>query len=228
MYYWQMFTAEGYRKAAEYFEQALQIDSDYALAYVGFSSVIVASTYWGNVPPNEGFVKAKEYIKKALQTDSSLAETYTLLGNINTWYDWNWKEAEKNFQHGLQINPNLSTGHLYYSLFLTFTGRQEEAIYEAKQAQQLDPLSIYINTYTGLIYDYAGRIDKAIEELLMTLSINPNFFITHYHLGRAYAAKGMIKESITEYERAVDLSDDRASLVIAALACSYYRIGGKR
>jgi tetratricopeptide (TPR) repeat protein len=151
-----------------------------------------------------------------------------LLGNINTWYDWNWKEAEKNFQHGLQINPNLSTGHLYYSLFLTFTGRQEEAIYEAKQAQQLDPLSIYINTYTGLIYDYAGRIDKAIEELLMTLSINPNFFITHYHLGRAYAAKGMIKESITEYERAVDLSDDRASLVIAALACSYYRIGGKR
>jgi tetratricopeptide (TPR) repeat protein len=227
MYYWQMFTAEGYRKAAEYFEQALQIDSDYALAYVGFAYVIGMSTFWGNVPPNEGWPKGNEYANKALKIDSTLADAYTTLGNINTYYYWNWKEAEKNFQHALQINPSLSMSHLYYSMFLTFARRPEEAIYEAKRAQQLDPLSIYVNTYTGLIYDYTGKIDKAIEELQMTLAINPNFFITHYHLGRAYASKGMIKESIAEYERAVDLSDDGASLPIAALACSYYRIGEK-
>jgi adenylate cyclase len=225
-YYWQMLTAEGYRKAAECFEQALQIDPDYALAYIGFGYVIGMSTFWGNVPPNEGFPKANEYVNKAIKIDRTLAETYSTLGDINAFYYWNWKEAEQNFQYALQINPNSSQIHNDYALFLVLTGRHEEAISEAKQAQQLDPLSIFINTYTGVVYDYAGQIDKAIEEFRMTLAINPNFFITHYHLGRAYAAKGMIKESIAEYERAVDLSDG-ASLAIAALACSYYFVGKK-
>ena len=227
MYYWQMFTSEGYRKAAEYFNHALEIDPDYALAYIGFGYVISLSTFWGNIPPNEGYTKIKEYVEKALKIDNTLADAYTLLGIINTHYLWVFKEAEKNFQHALQINPNLSMSHLYYSMFLIFTGRHEEAISEAKRAQQLDPLSIYINTYTGLIYDYTGRIDDAIKEYQMTLAINPNFFITHYHLGRAFAAKGMIKESIAEYERAVDLSDYEASLPVAALTCSYYSIGEK-
>jgi adenylate cyclase len=225
MYYWQLFTAEGYRKAAEYFDQALQIDPDYALAYIGFGYVISMSMFWGNIPPSEGMPKVKEYVDKALRIDNTLADAYALLGNLNTYYYWNWKEAEKYFQRALQINPNLSQSHLYYSLFLTFTGRHEEAIYEAKQAQQLDPLSIFINTYTGTVFDYTGLRDNAIEVLQMTLSINPDFFIIHYHLGRAYAAKGMIKESIEEYERAVDLSDETSSLVMAALTFSYYRIG---
>ncbi|MBN1183171.1 MAG: tetratricopeptide repeat protein [Bacteroidales bacterium] len=226
MYHWQKLTTEGYRKAAEYFEQALQIDPDYALAYVGFGYVVSLSTFWGNTPPNEGIPKIKEYVKKALKIDNTLADAYILLGNINTHYFWNFKEAEKNFQHGLQINPSLSMSHLYYSMFLTFTGRHKEAISEAKRAQQLDPLSIFVNTYTGAIFDYTGLIDNAIEVYQITLSINPNFFITHYHLGRAYAAKGMIKEAIAELEIAVDLSDG-ASLTIATLAGCYNYIGKK-
>ena len=149
MYHWQKLTSEGYRKAAEYFNHALEIDPDYALAYIGFGYVISLSTFWGNIPPNEGYTKIKEYIEKALKIDNTLADAYTLLGIINTHYLWVFKEAEKNFQHALQINPNLSMSHLYYSMFLIFTGRHEEAISEAKRAQQLDPLSIYINTYTG-------------------------------------------------------------------------------
>ena len=226
MYYWQMLTAEGYRKAAEYFDQALQIYPDYALAYIGFGYVISLSTFWGNVPPNEGIPKAKEYVNKALKIDDTLADAYILLGNLNTYYYWNFKEAERNFQHGLQINASLSMSHLYYSMFLTFTGHHKEAISEAKRAQQLDPLSIFVNTYAGAIFDYTGLIDNAIEVYQITLSINPNFFITHYHLGRAYAAKGMIKEAIPELEIAVDLSDG-ASLTIATLAGCYNFIGKK-
>jgi serine/threonine-protein kinase len=225
-YYWQLLTAEGYRKAAEYFEQALQKDANYAHAYVGLGYVIGYSTAWGKVPPNEGFPKIKEYLNKAMKIDSTIAEAYTALGAFNTYYHRNWKEAERNYKQALQINPNSSQIHLDYSNFLTFNERHEDAVSEAKQAQELDPLSIYINTYTGVALEYAGQNDKAIEEYLMTLTINPNYFITHYHLGRAYSAKGMVKEAIAEYEKAVELSDG-TPLSLAVLSCSYYLTGKK-
>jgi tetratricopeptide (TPR) repeat protein len=225
-YYWQMLTAEGYRKAAEYFKQALQKDPNYALPYIGLGYVIGYSTAWGNLSPDDGFPKINENINKALAIDSTLAEAYSILGAIDLYYNWNWKEAERNFKHALRINPNSSQIHLDYSNFLTFTGHHEEAISEAKRAQELDPLSIYINTYTGVAFDYAGQYDKAIEEYLTTLAINPNYYLTHYHFGRAYSAKGMIKESIVEYEKAVELSNG-TPLVMAVLTCSYYLVGKK-
>ena len=226
MYYWQKLTAEGYRKAAEYFEKALQIDPDYALAYIGFAYVIGTSTFWGNVPPNKGWPKANEYINKALTKDRSLAENFSTLADLNAFYFWNWKEAENNFQQALALNPNSSQIHIEYAIFLVLTKRHQEAISEAEKAQQLDPFAAFVNTYVGVVYDYAGQGDKAINELKTYLSINQDFFITHFHLGRAYANKGMIKESIAELEIAFNLSDG-ASYPLAALACMYYLIGKK-
>jgi TolB-like protein/Tfp pilus assembly protein PilF len=225
-YYWQMLTAEGYNKAAECFQQALQKDPNYALAYTGLSYVTAYSTGWGNLPPNKGFPKIIEYINKALEIDNTLAEAYSGLAGINLYYYWNWKEAEKNYKYALQINPNSSQIHLDYSNFLTFNRRHEEAINEAKRAQELDPLSIYINTYTGFAFDYAGQYDRAIEEYRKTLAINPNYFITHYHLGRAYSGKSMIREAISEYEKAVEISNG-TPLPISVLAGGYYLIGKK-
>ncbi len=225
-YYWQMLTAEGYKKAAEFFQQALQKDPNYALAYTGLSYVTAYSTGWGNLAPNKGFPKIIEYINKALEIDNTLAEAYSGLAGINLYYYWNWKEAERNYKHALRINPNSSQIHLDYSNFLTFSRLHEEAIFEAKRAQELDPLSIYINTYTGFAFDYAGQYDNAINEYRKALAINPNYFITHYHLGRAYSGKGMIKESIAEYEKAVDISDG-TPLPISVLACAYYLTGKK-
>jgi TolB-like protein/Tfp pilus assembly protein PilF len=224
--YWQMLTAEGYRTAAECFEQALQKDPNYAFAYIGLSYVTGYSTAWGNLPPNIGFPKIRQYINKVLELDNTLADAYSGLAGLNLYYYWNWKEAERNFKLALEINTNNSQIHLDYSNFLTFNGRHEEAISEAKKAQELDPFSIYINTYTGFAFDYAGQYDKAIDEYRRTLAINPNYYITHYHLGRAYFTKGMIKESIVEYEKAVDLSDG-TPLTIAVLASSYYLTGKK-
>ena len=225
-YCWQMLTAEGYKKAAEYFEQALQKDPEYALVYVGLAAINNVSTTFGNVPPDEAYPKANEYINKALKIDNTLAEAYSILGHINTFYYWNWKEAERNFKHALQINPNSSLIHIYYSFLLTCTGRHEEAISEAKRAQELDPLSSYINTELALAYSYDGQYDKAIEEYQMTLTINPNYFYVHLMLGNAYYAKGMIREAIAEIEEAVDLSDGNP-FATAALVCGYYLIGKK-
>jgi TolB-like protein len=224
--YWQMLTAEGYKAAAECFEQALLKDPSYAFAYIGLSYVTGYSTAWGNLPPDIGFPKIKEYVNKVLEMDRTLADAYAGLAGLNLYYYWNWKESERNFKLALKINPNSSQIHLDYSSFLTFNGRHEEAITEAKRAQELDPYSIYINTYTGFAFDYAGQYDRAIDEYRRTLAINPDYFITHYHLGRAYFTKGMIKESVAEYEKAVDLSNG-TPLTIAVLASSYYLIGKK-
>jgi TolB-like protein/Tfp pilus assembly protein PilF len=225
-YCWQMMTIEGYKKASEYFEQALRKDPDYALAYVGFATVKIASTAYGDVPPNEAFPKAIEYVNKALKIDNTLDGAYSALGVINTFYYWNWKEAERNFKHALQINPNSSLIHIYYSFLLTCTRLHKEAISEAKRAQELDPLSYFINTFTGVAYAFAGQFDRAIKEYQMTLTINPNYFFAHNQLGIAYFGKSMLKEGVAELEKAVDLSDGNP-LATTILVLGYYLIRKK-
>jgi adenylate cyclase len=225
-YCWQMMTIEGYKKASDYFEQALQKDPNYALAYVGFATVKIASTAYGDVPPNEAFPTAIEYVNKSLKIDNTLDGAYSALGVINTFYYWNWKEAERNFKHALQINPNSSLIHIYYSFLLTCTGRHKEAISEAKRAQELDPLSYFINTFTGIAYAFAGQFDMAIKEFQTTLTINPNYFFAHNQLGMAYLGKSMLKEGVAELEKAVDLSEGNA-LATTILVLGYYLIRKK-
>jgi TolB-like protein/Tfp pilus assembly protein PilF len=217
-YYFQLLTAKGFSKASEYFELALQKDPDYAPAYVGLAKVNVQSTLFGNVSPTTAYPRAIEYVNKVLKIDSTIAEVYWVLGNIHMYYYWNWKEAEKNFKHAIQINPNPSILHLGYSFLLTFTGRHEEAISEAKRAQELDPLSVYTITYTGVAYTWSGQYDKALEEYQMSLAINSDYFLTRFHLGNLYFSKRMIKESIAEFTRAVDLSEGNP-FATAAIAC---------
>lgn len=225
-YCWQMMTIEGYKKASDYFEQALRKDPDYALAYVGFATVKIASTAYGDVPPNEAFPKAIEYVNNALKIDNTLDGAYSALGVINTFYYWNWKEAEQNFKHALQINPNSSLIHIYYSFLLTCTGRHKEAISEAKRAQELDPLSYFINTFTGVAFAFAGQFNRAIKEYQMTLTINPDYFFAHNQLGIAYFGKSMLKEGVAELEKAVDLSDGNP-LVATILVLGYYLVRKK-
>jgi len=159
-----------------------------------------------------------------MEIDSTLAEAYWILGAINTYYSWNWKEAERNFNLALQINPNLSIVFIFYALLLTYTGRNVEAVAKAEQAQELDPLSAYINTNAGLVYYYAGQIDRAIEEHQMVLTLNPNYFLTHFHLGIDYLLKSMFKETKAEYEKAMVLSEGNP-FIIACHVCNYYRLG---
>jgi len=226
IYCYQMMTVEGFKNASEYFEQALQKDPNYALAYFGLALVCGASTFFGNVPPNEGYPKANELCSKALKLDNTLAEAYWQLGNNNTFYYWNWKEAERNYKYAIQINPNSPLMHTEYSMLLSFIGRHEEAIYEAKRAQELDPFSAYVNTLAGCSYVYAGQLDRAIEEWHKSLTINPNYFMTHLELGGVYLLKSMFKESVAEYEKAADLSDGNA-FVIGSLVSGYYLNGAK-
>jgi len=225
-YHWQLQTGEGYQLAFDYFEQALEKDPNYALAFTGIAMVYSQGTFFGYVSPNEAYPKVEEYVKRALELDNTLAEAYVILGNINRLYDWNWKAAEQNFIKALQLNPNSATFHMWYSFLLAFTERFEEAIAEAKRAQELDPLSSWINTHVGNIYTIAGQYDRAIEELQMSLVLDPDYWLTHHFFGLAYVGKFMIEEAIVAYEKVADLkNDDPFNMVFRANA--YYKTGQK-
>ena len=137
---------------------------------------------WGNISPDNAYPKAEKFVRKALEIDNTLAEAYSLLATINTFYHWNWIEAERNFKYALQINQNSSMIHTNYSVMLIFARRYEEAIREAKRAQELDPLSAYINTRAGMAYYYAHDYESAMAEYRMALAINPDYFFTHLNL----------------------------------------------
>ena len=225
-YYTHMLTAEGEKEAIEYFEQSIQKDTHYALAYVGLAYVPLISAWFGNTPPHEGFPKAKEYVKKALEIDNTLGDAHATLGNINMYYDWDWIAAEREFKRALQLNPNSADIHLWYSFFLTFTKCHDEAIKEAKIAVELDPLSCFINAELGSIYLYARKIDNAIDELRKVVKKHPNDYYAHYMLGHAYEGKSMIREAIGEYKKSFNLSKGW-HMAVSSLACCYYIVGEK-
>ncbi|MFQ6108999.1 MAG: tetratricopeptide repeat protein, partial [Candidatus Aminicenantales bacterium] len=206
LYFLRMYTAEGFQEAIKYFEKTLKKDPSYALAYYGLAEVFYAVSYWANVPPNEAYPKAKEYAKKAIEIDENIGEAHAALGLVYTFYEWNWTDAECELTKALELNPSSAIIHMSYSWFLSLTDRHEEAIAEAKQAQNLDPLSPLIISHIGLACIWGCQLDKAIDELKSGISLAPNFYLMHYYLGLAYRAKSMFKEAIMEYEKAVDLS----------------------
>lgn len=221
-----MFTLDGFNIASDHYEKALKIDPYYALAYVGLAEVISFRTFWGNVKPEEGLTKANFLINNALSINNKLAEAYAMLGNINTFYYWNWKEADHNFKKALKINPNSSMILIDYAIFLSLTGFVEEAINIAKRAKEFDPLSWYINSRTGDVFAAADQYDKAIEQYKMSIAINPNYFLTHLQLGLSYAKKKQVKEVIPEFEKAAYLSNGNP-FVLACLVTIYNRIWKK-
>ncbi|MFQ5722668.1 MAG: tetratricopeptide repeat protein, partial [Candidatus Aminicenantales bacterium] len=206
LYFLRMYTAKGFQEAVKYFEKTLKKDPTYALAYYGLAEVFYAISYWANVPPNEAYPKAKEYAKKALEIDENIGEAHAALGLVYTFYEWNWAKAEHELTKALELNPSSAIIHMSYSWFLSLTEKHEEAIAEAKQAQNLDPFSPLIISHIGLACIYGGQLDKAIEELKSGICLIPNFYLMHYYLGLAYRAKSMFKKAIVKCEKAVELS----------------------
>jgi len=170
------------RRAAEQFQEALEIDPGYALAMVRLATVQYSGAFWGIYPPDQGYPAAKSLVEKAIALDPSLAEAHAAMGFIITTYDWDWAAAESEFTQALQLNPNSALTHMYYSFLLTVTGRHTEAISEARRAQELDPLSEFINDHVGNALYYAGQFDEAIQELLAVLNLDPNNFLAQHRL----------------------------------------------
>ena len=200
-FYWNKRTEEGMRKSIEYFEQAIEKDSSYALAYVGLADSYTTLGEWTVLPAKETFPKAKEAAMKALEIDNSLGEAHNSLATVKYDFDWDWKEAEKEYQRAIELSPSYATGHQWYSEFLTFLGRFDEGLKEIRRAQELDGLSLIINAVVGNFFYYARDYDKGIDQCKKTLEMDPNFLPAHFRLSYIYLAKGMYQEALREAQK---------------------------
>jgi len=227
-YFWNKRTEDGIKEAIEYFNAAIEKDTNYALAYAGLADChnMILSYEYGS--SKDGmyniFQKGKNAAIKALKIDSTLAEAYTSLAYVKLLYEWNWNGALKDLERAIQLNPDYGTAHQWYANCLTVFKRHDEAIAEAKRARELDPFSPIINRNVGRRLYFARQYDQAIEESLRALNINPYFFPTHWTLGLTYLQKGMFSEAILEMQKAVRYSED--NIYIQALLGYVYGATG--
>ena len=219
-------TEESLNKAGDYFQQAIQRDTAYALAYVGVSDAYIALALLEFLPPHEAFPQAKAASVKAIEIDPSMAEAHASLGVVKFQYDWDWPGAEQEFKETLRLNPNYGSGHHYYADFLKALGRFDEALDEIRKAQQLDPLSLAINTGVGHVLYLSRRYDEAIEQYRRTLELDPNYLQARLWFGRPFLQKGMYQEAIKELEAAVELSG--GSIIATAMLGHAQAASGNR
>ena len=223
-FYWNKRTGQDITKGIEYFQHAIEIDPDYALAYVGLANSYVLLPDFGDARPREVIPKARAAAAKAIEIDDVLAEAHTPLAFISAYYDYDRAGAEREFKRAIELNPGDATAHHWYALWLLFLGRRDEATAEIERARSLDPLSLAINTSVGTVLLYSRHYDSAIEQYRKTLEMDPNFAQAHDYLGNAYLQNGMYEQAIAEFQEAVDLSGGQVRCV-AGLGRAYAAAG---
>jgi DNA-binding winged helix-turn-helix (wHTH) protein/TolB-like protein/Tfp pilus assembly protein PilF len=197
-YYWNKRSNDGLKRAVEFYRQAIDKDPTYALAYAGLADCYDLLSSYSDLPPREALPKAEAAATRALEIDDSLGEAHTSLAFAKLSYDWDWAGAEREFKRAIELNPNYSTAHHWYAFYLAATGHVDDALAEIKRAQELDPLSLVINSDVGVLLYYARQYDRSIEQHLKTLDMDPNFAYGHAWLRKAYEQKEMYKEANAE------------------------------
>jgi TolB-like protein/DNA-binding winged helix-turn-helix (wHTH) protein/Flp pilus assembly protein TadD len=203
-FYWNKRTADALKKSIEYFNQAIERDPGFALAYAALADSYVVPA--NRLPPRESMPKAKAAAMRALELDEKLSEAHASLARVLATYDWDWTSAEKEYKRAIELNPRYATAHQWYGGYLDAMGRSNEAIVERKLAQELEPLSLIINFELGVAFYYARDYDRAIEQFQKTLELDQNFPPPHSILPAAYVQKGMYGEAIAEFKKAVPLT----------------------
>ncbi len=205
-------------KGIAYFQQAIEIDPNYALAYVGLAETYLPMALTSDVPSWEVLPKAKAAASQAIGIDETLAEAHAALGLIIFWYNWDWQAAEKEYRRALELNPNSAEAHFGYAHLLSNTGRHEQALAEIKLARELDPVSLKTNALEGQILFFAGKPDEALDRLNKTIELNSNFWLSHLFISGVYTEKGMHAEAVTAIKKAEELSGNLQSKAYRAYA----------
>ena len=221
-YFLNKSTEADFRKSMEYFQQALEKDPNYALAYAGLADSYAQLGSYGLIQMKDSYPKARAASTRALEIDEMLGEAQASLGFVLMNYYWDWMEAEKRFKRAIELNPNYAMAHNWYSQHLAFMGRSQEAIREAQRAQEIDPLSLWTNSNIGFVSYLARQYDEAILASQKTLELDPNFAVAHMIIGLSYVQKKMYDEGISELQKAKANPDSRALLAYV------YGLAGKR
>ena len=205
-YYWNKRSPEGMQKAASYFQQAIDKDPGYALAYAGLADTYVYLSFFNMVAPRDAMPRAKAAAAKALEIDDHLAEAHVSLGYMSYAYDWDWPAAGRHFDQALALDPAYTRAHIFYPFYLSSRGQSQEAVTVAKSALDLDPASPSLNHSLAVQFYLTRQFDQAIEQCRKTLEMDPNFAVAYAVLGQTYLAKGMNSEAAPVLEKYSALS----------------------
>jgi DNA-binding winged helix-turn-helix (wHTH) protein/TolB-like protein/Tfp pilus assembly protein PilF len=200
-YHYGKLTPAEIESGIPYFQQAIDLDPNYALAYSHLSMAYRTLAIAGEKPASEVMPQAKASALKAIALDDRLAQAHGELGAIMFWNEWDWAGAENQYKRALELDPNSADVHLFYAHLLSNTGRHTEALAEVKRARELDPLDLGTNALEGQFLNHAGRTDEALDRLRKTMQLEPNFWMPHFFAASAYIEKGMYPEAVAESKR---------------------------
>jgi tetratricopeptide (TPR) repeat protein len=229
-FYWNKRTPADIRKGVEYFQQAIEKDPTYALAYAGLAEGYITFSSYRVKLAADAYPKARAAALKAIELDAALAEGHNALAAVKDNYEWKFDEAEAEWKKAIELNPNYATAHQWYGEHLLMMGRYTSALAELKRAQELDPLSLIINGVLAACYTMNGQNDEALKQLNKTLEIDPNFSRTHLFFAETYQSLGRFEESIDEYGKMFDLMGaphENTSRFLATVKTAYKTSGPK-
>jgi TolB-like protein/Tfp pilus assembly protein PilF len=204
-HFWILEGRDNLDKSIEYYERALDLDPNYALAYAGMAVTYNSYGWYMYLPNRDVIPQAKTAAMKALKIDNTLGEAHTELAYALLLLDWDWSESEKGFKRALELNPTYARAHNLYAWLLTDVGRHDEAIEHSKRAHELDPLSVVNWGNIGRRYYFARDYDRAIEEYRKILDLYPNnkyssvSWYARSQLALALSQKGLHNKAIEEY-----------------------------
>jgi DNA-binding winged helix-turn-helix (wHTH) protein/TolB-like protein/Flp pilus assembly protein TadD len=224
-YFLNMRTREGYEKARDCFEQAIEFDSSFALAYSGLADSYILFDFYGLTAPWETMPKARAAAVCAVELDNKLSEAHTTLAAIKLLYDHDLPGAEREFKLAIRLNPRYSRAHDGYAHCLLEMGQIENSLAECKLALELDPFDPEINQHLGWYYLFNRQYDLAIEQLKKTLEMGPNVYRARILLGIAYVQKKSFSQAIAEFLRAARLEK---TPVLSGFLGHAYAMAGKK
>lgn len=200
-YFWQKFTPADHKKATDYFNQAVAVDPNFALAYVGLSETYGASATNGWISPREGYAKGMAMARRALELDDSIPETHMAYGALLMFYNLDMANAEREFKRVIDLNPNYEFGYELYSYLLMSMGRVDEGVRMAQRGLAVAPLSTVLSDDLANAYYLARRHDEAISQYQRSLELEPDHYGALVGMSSVYEAKGMHDEAIRALEK---------------------------
>jgi TolB-like protein/tetratricopeptide (TPR) repeat protein len=205
------------RSSIVFFEQAIRDDPSYAEAYAGLAqaTAILGQAPNDGIPPREAKPQAREFAQRALQLNPRLAEAHAILGNMAMSYDWDLPTAERELRRAIELNANDPTAHEWYCHLLIVEGRNAEALTEARQALDLDPVAPLFHDVVAETYYFGRSYDAAMEEARQVVKLHPGDLSAQFWLGSAYREKKMYPQAIETFQHARQLSGDNPAMIMA-------------
>ncbi|MBM3756707.1 MAG: hypothetical protein FJW38_22315 [Acidobacteria bacterium] len=216
-HHWTRRTPDELMKAVAAFQQAIDKDPEYALAYAGLADCYGALGTYSILPPRAAFARGKAAAAAAIAFDNELAEAHTSRAFLLVISEYDWASADKEFARALELNPDSLIAHYWWSMALTSSGRHAEASRHIGRAMELEPLSPLTGHAATRQALYEGRTEVALQHAAAAIAANPAFFVTYGWQGVAYLVKGQMDEAIGSFQTARDLTSGRHSWVIGSL-----------